>query len=80
MKRKEKETVHQIRQQIQNLFLRSNQSEVCFLFKTVHRGAFFQYSFRWSYYYGSNKSTGKETGKSHLFAEIGGDIRPLCLA
>ena len=36
--------------------------------RTVHRGAFCQYTFRWIYYYGSNKSTGKETGKSHLCA------------
>ena len=32
----------------------------------MHRGAFYQFSFRWIYYYGSNKSTGKETGKTHL--------------
>ena len=35
---------------------------------TVHRGAFFQFPFRWIYYYGSNKSTGKESGKTHLCA------------
>ena len=29
-----------------------------------HRGAFCQFPFRWIYYYGSNKSTGKETGKT----------------
>ena len=34
----------------------------------VHRGAFYQFPFRWIYYYGSNKSTGKETGKTHLCA------------
>ena len=34
----------------------------------VHRGAIFQFPFRWIYYYGSNKSTGKETGKTHLCA------------
>ena len=33
---------------------------------TVHRGAFCQFPFRWIYYYSSNKSTGKETGKTHL--------------
>ena len=27
-----------------------------------------QFPFRWIYYYGSNKSTGKETGKTHLCA------------
>ena len=32
----------------------------------VHRGAFCQFPFRWIYYYGNNKSTGKETGKMHL--------------
>ena len=31
-----------------------------------HRGAFCQFPFRWIYYYGSNESTGKETGKTHL--------------
>ena len=35
---------------------------------SVHRGAFYQFPFRWIYYYGSNKSTGKETGKTHLCA------------
>ena len=29
-------------------------------------GALCQFSFLWSYYYGSNKSTAKETGKAHL--------------
>ena len=32
----------------------------------VHRGAFCQFTLRCIYYYGSNKSTGKETGKMHL--------------
>ena len=36
--------------------------------KPVHRSAFYHSSFQWIYYYGSNKSTGKETGKSHLCA------------
>ena len=36
--------------------------------KQMHRGAFVQFSFRWIYYYGSNKSTRKETGKTHLCA------------
>ena len=36
--------------------------------RPVHRGAFCQFPFRWIYYYGSNKSTGKETGKTHLCA------------
>ena len=36
--------------------------------ETLHRGAFCQFPFRWIYYYGSNKSTGKEIGKTHLSA------------
>ena len=35
---------------------------------SVHRGAFYQFPFRWIYYYRSNESIGKETGKSHLCA------------
>ena len=31
----------------------------------LHRGAICQFTFPWIYYYGSNKSTGKETGKTH---------------
>ena len=34
----------------------------------MHRGTFCQFPFRWIYYYGSNKSTGKETDKTHLCA------------
>ena len=34
----------------------------------LHRSAFCHFTFRWIYYYGSNKSTGKETGKTHLCA------------
>jgi hypothetical protein len=34
----------------------------------LHRGAFYQFPFWWIYYSGSNKSTGKETGKTHLCA------------
>ena len=37
-------------------------------FEPVHRGAFCQFSFRLIYYYDNNKSTGKETGKTHLCA------------
>ena len=34
---------------------------------TMYRGAFCQFPFRWiTTYYGSNESTGKETGKTHL--------------
>ena len=39
-------------------------------FRALHRGAFCQFPFRWIYYYGSNKSTGKETGKTHLCAVV----------
>ena len=35
---------------------------------TMHRGAFCQFPFRWIYYYGSIKATGKETGKTYLCA------------
>ena len=34
----------------------------------MHRGAFFQFLFRWIHYCHSSKSTGKETGKTHLCA------------
>ena len=40
--------------------------QVCSGTPPVHRGAFWQFPFRWIYYYDSNKSTGKETGKTHL--------------
>ena len=35
---------------------------------TLHRGAFYKFPFRWIYYCHSSKSTGKETGKTHLCA------------
>ena len=41
---------------------------------TVHRGAFCQFPFWWIYYYSSNKSTRKETGKTHLCARA--DVMP----
>ena len=34
----------------------------------LQRGAFCQFPFRWIYYCGSNKSTGKKSGKMHLCA------------
>ena len=37
-------------------------------FIVLHRGAFCQFPFRWIYYCHSSKSTGKETGKTHLCA------------
>ena len=36
------------------------------IFITQYGGAFCQLPFRWISYYGSSKSTGKETGKTHL--------------
>ena len=36
-------------------------------YQSAHRRAFCQFPFRWIYYYDSNKSTGKETGKTHLY-------------
>ena len=39
-----------------------------FIFLTVHRGVFCQFSFQWIYYCNSSKSTGKKTGKTHLCA------------
>ena len=42
----------------------------CETLVTLHRGAFCQFPFRWIYYYGSNKTTGKETGKTHLCALV----------
>ena len=43
-------------------------SQIQQTFKAAYRGAFFQFLFRWIYYYDSNKSTGKKTGKMHLCA------------
>ena len=37
----------------------------------LHNGAFCKFPFRWIYYYSSNESTGKETGKKHLCALVG---------
>ena len=37
-------------------------------FKPLHRGALCQFPFRWIYYCHRSKSTGKETGKTHLCA------------
>ena len=39
-------------------------------FDTVHSGAFYQFPFRRIYYYVSNKSTGKDIGKTHLCAVL----------
>ena len=38
------------------------------LIAVVHRGKFCRFSFRWIYYCHSSKSTGKESGKTHLCA------------
>ena len=40
------------------------------LFKSLHRGAFCQFTFRWIYYSHSSKSSGKGTGKTRLFALV----------
>ena len=37
-------------------------------FNAVHKGAFWQFTFRWIYYCHSSESTGNETGKTHLCA------------
>ena len=44
----------------------------------VQRGAFCQFPFRWIYYYGSNKSTGNETGKTHLCG-VHCSVKRLCV-
>ena len=41
-----------------------------FVPRLCHRGAFCQFPFRLIYYYGSNKSTGKKTGRTHLCALV----------
>ena len=49
-----------------NSLFTKTETILSFFRSTVHRGAFCQFSFRRIYYYGSNKSTGKEIGKTHL--------------
>ena len=39
--------------------------------KPLHRGAIYQFVFRWIYYRHSSKSTGKKTCKTHLCALYG---------
>ena len=46
----------------------------------VHRGAICQFPFQWIYYYGMNKSTGKETGKTHLCEDVWTDQNELDLS
>ena len=46
-----------------NLFKNSSRFQTC----AVHRGAFCQFPFQWIYFYTSNKSPGKVTGKTHLY-------------
>ena len=36
--------------------------------RTVHRGAIYTFPVQWIHLFGSNKSTGLKTGKSHLCA------------
>ena len=47
-----------------------------FPFSSLHRVAFCHFPFRWIYYCHGSKSTGKETGKTHLCA-LGG-IASIC--
>ena len=54
--------------QIFQLYLPTHFVRQIVFIKTVHRGAFFQFLFRWIHYCHSSKSTGKETGKTHLCA------------
>ena len=42
------------------------QTEKFFALPKFHRGAFCQFPFRWIYYCHNSKSTGEETGKTHL--------------
>ena len=39
-------------------------------YQVLHRDAFCQFPFRWIYYYGSNKSTGKETGNYTVYHTV----------
>ena len=61
-----------IKTMLQNEKLTKKQNlkfQVLFLFfQPLHRGAFCQFPFWWIYYFHSSKSTGKETGKTHLCA------------
>ena len=45
----------------------------------LHRGAFCQFPFRWIYYCHSSKSTGMETGKTHLCALCSGALTAVFL-
>ena len=49
------------------------------IFCSLYRGAFCQITFRWIYYYGSNTSTRKETGKTHLCAVVQSSHGPIVL-
>ena len=49
-------------------------------FDAVHRGAFWQFPFRWIYCFGSNKSTKKETGKTHFSVLLKRDMQLLLLS
>ena len=48
--------------------LQPNNNTCAKICNTVHKGAFFQFLFRWIPYWHSSKSTGKKTSKTHLFA------------
>ena len=59
--------IYTVRRQIvrSTYTMRQNECE-CKIISALHRDAFCQFLFWCIYYYGSNKSTGKETGKTHL--------------
>ena len=50
------------------IFPQSLEISALFVFVTLHRGAFFQFLFQWIHYCNSRKSTGRESGKTHLCA------------
>ena len=54
------------RQPMKFVVYQPNVSKIISVFNPLHRGAFSQFLFRWIHYYHSSKSTGKETGKTHL--------------
>ena len=44
--------------------------KVCRHHPAVHRGAIYQFLFRWVYYCHSSECTGKKTGKTHLWKHV----------
>ena len=45
-----------------------NKVSSCLRMNHIHKGAFCQFPFLWIYYCHSSKSTGKQTGETHLYA------------